>query len=164
MILVLLFLLASKASPMEAGVLPATIGEAQDPLEGTWSARRSTGVTFGGRWTAAADPKSGAVTGTWTLNDPSGRTVSRGGWSAAKSAKGWSGAWRAVVSGAKQEYSGTWNAAVDLSGDAPFVDLFQSALKAVVSGSWRAGAQSGAWSIRASNKRTATAASKLDQD
>lgn len=117
--------------------------------EGSWSARSSTGVTLKGTWTAVADPKTGAVTGAWTLDDANGRAVTRGGWSAAKSPDGWTGAWRAVVTGSKGEYAGTWSASVDLAANAPFADLFELALKSVVSGEWRAGRQSGAWSIRA---------------
>jgi hypothetical protein len=54
------------------------------------------------------------------------------------------------VSGSKTEYSGTWSTRVDLTPDAQFADLFALAVKAVVSGDWRAGRQSGAWSIRVS--------------
>jgi hypothetical protein len=73
----------------------------------------------------------------------------RGGWSAIKSANGWSGAWRANVVGSRAEYSGTWNATLDLKPNAPFADLFAMAAQKVVSGSWRAGGNSGSWSIRA---------------
>ena len=81
--------------------------------------------------------------------DANGRPVTNGGWSAAKSRTGWTGAWRAAVSGSKGEYSGTWSAGVDLKADARFADLFKTAVQTVVSGNWRAGGQSGAWSIRA---------------
>jgi hypothetical protein len=81
--------------------------------------------------------------------DASGTPVTSGGWSAAKSPTGWTGAWRAAVSGSKAEYSGTWSADVDLKADAGFADLFKMAVQTVVSGTWRAGGQSGAWSIRA---------------
>jgi hypothetical protein len=102
-----------------------------------------------GTWTALPDTTSGAVTGTWTLLDAEGRTVTRGGWSAAKSPAGWSGAWRAVIHGTESEYSGTWSAGGDLKADARFADLFEKAVQSVVSGKWRAGRQSGAWAIRA---------------
>ena len=115
----------------------------------TWSATSSTGRTLMGTWTAVADQTSGAVSGTWTLADGQGRTVTRGVWSAAKSPSGWTGAWRAAISGSKAEYSGTWSAGVQLKTDARLVDLFEQALQTVVSGNWRAGRQSGAWSIRA---------------
>ncbi|HJR60906.1 MAG TPA: hypothetical protein VJ813_15960 [Vicinamibacterales bacterium] len=71
-----------------------------------------------------------------------------GGWSAAKSRTEWTGAWRGAVSGSKTEYSGTWSAGVDLEPDAGFPNLFKMAVQTVVSGKWRAGRQSGAWSIR----------------
>ena len=41
-----------------------------------------------------------------------------------------------------------WSADVDLKPDAGFADLFKMAVQTVVSGSWRAGGQSGVWSIR----------------
>ena len=121
----------------------------QSARPNTWSATSSAGRTFTGAWTAVADKTSGAVSGTWTLVDARGRTVTRGGWSAAKSPTGWTGAWRAAIAGSKAEYSGTWSADVQLKADARFADLFEAALQAVASGSWRAGGQSGAWSIRA---------------
>ena len=81
--------------------------------------------------------------------DANGRPVTNGGWSAAKSRTGWTGAWRAAVSGSKAEYSGTWSANVNLKADASFAELFKMAVQTVVSGKWRTGGQSGAWSIRA---------------
>ena len=95
-------------------------------------------------------PTTGAVTGTWTLDDATGRTLARGAWSAAKARKGWNGAWRAAVAGSKGEYSGTWSAAVELKPDAQFADLFKLAVEKAVSGGWRAGRHSGKWTIRAS--------------
>lgn len=120
--------------------------------EGSWTARSRTGVILKGTWTAVVDAKTGAVTGTWTLDGAAGKTAMRGAWSAAKSAKEWTGRWRATVSGREGEYSGTWTANVDVKATAPFADLFELALKSVVSGNWRAGGQSGAWSIRAFEK------------
>ena len=114
----------------------------------SWSARTSDGRTFAGTWTFEVDKKTGAVTGTWTLSDAQGRAVAGGGWSAAKSPKGWTGAWRAVATGSTVEYSGTWSAAVELKPDAGFADLFTLAVKEVVGGTWRAAGRSGAWSIR----------------
>jgi hypothetical protein len=119
--------------------------------QNTWAARSSSGVTLGGTWTAVTDPKSDTVTGAWTLDEPNGRTVARGAWSAAKSETGWMGSWRAAVSGRQGEYSGTWSTRVDLKPDARFADLFAKAVEAAVSGNWRAARQSGTWSIRASS-------------
>jgi len=115
----------------------------------TWNAITSTGRSFMGTWTGVADQASGAVSGTWTLADAQGRTVTRGLWSATKSPSGWTGAWRASISGGRAEYSGTWSAGVQLKTDEQLVDLFEQALQAAVSGNWRAGGQSGRWSIRA---------------
>lgn len=149
-VLSLLFFVATDDSAVQSAAPQSTPSSAQKAREGTWGATSRTGITLQGTWTAVADPKTGAVTGTWTLEDGKRKTVLGGAWSAAKSPDGWTGAWRAVVSGRKGEYSGTWNASVDLKPDASFADLFERAVKSVVSGSWRAGRQSGAWSIRAS--------------
>jgi hypothetical protein len=121
----------------------------QSGREGSWTARSRAGRTLKGTWTAVADPKTGSVTGTWTLDDAAGKTAMRGAWSAAKSTKEWTGEWRAIVSGRTGEYAGTWNASVELKPTSPFADLFELAAKNVVSGNWRAGGQAGAWSIRA---------------
>jgi hypothetical protein len=146
----LLFLATIDVSGAQAVVRQGGSGNARGEQSGTWTATSSSGLTLGGTWTAVPDTTTGTVTGTWTLVDAQGRTVADGGWSAAKSPARWTGAWRAVVSRRDGEYSGTWTAGVDLKGDARFVDLFEKAAQTVVSGNWRAGRQSGAWSIRAS--------------
>jgi hypothetical protein len=149
LVLCLLFLVAVEGSGAQAGALQGTAGDGPRARPNTWSARSSKGLTLSGTWTAVADPTTGTVTGTWTRVDGKGRTVRRGGWSAAKSPAGWTGAWRAAASGSKAEYSGTWSAGVELKADARFADLFEMAVQTVVSGNWRAGRQSGTWSIRA---------------
>jgi hypothetical protein len=148
-VLGLLLLIAFENSGVRPAVLQANQRDGQSAHSGNWSAKSRTGLTLGGTWTATVDPKTGAVTGTWTLNDAGGKVLRGGAWSAAKSAKGWSGAWRSVVSGTKGEFSGTWTADIGLKPNAPFADLFAGAVKAAVSGSWEAGRHSGAWSIRA---------------
>jgi len=117
-------------------------------LKGTWSATTQSG-SLAGRWTAQADP-SGGVTGTWMLQDATGRVLMQGGWAASKSAQAWDGAWRATVSGRAGEYSGTWTSATSLSPQARLAEMLESALRAVVSGTWKSGPRSGSWSIRAS--------------
>lgn len=118
--------------------------------QGTWVARNENGLTFVGTWTAAPDSVSGAVTGTWTLVNAQGATVANGGWSASKSPDGWIGNWRAAnFGGSEHEFSGSWRSGVQLKTKARFADLFEKALQAVVSGSWRSGSHSGAWSIEA---------------
>jgi hypothetical protein len=114
---------------------------------GTWSARASSGLTLVGTWTAVVDTAAGTVTGSWTLADAQGRQAAGGGWSAAKTSARWRGAWRSVVAGSGGEYAGTWTAD-RLPANAPFADLFEQAVRAAVSGTWRAGGRSGAWSIR----------------
>jgi hypothetical protein len=148
--LCLLFLAAIDVADAQAVVRQDTAGNARSTRSGTWSATNGGGLTLMGTWTAVPDPTSGSVTGTWTLVDAQARMVANGGWSAAKSPTRWTGAWRAVIAGREGEYSGTWTAGVDLKADARLVDLFEKAAQTVVSGKWRAGRQSGAWSIRAS--------------
>jgi hypothetical protein len=148
LILCLLFLCPLDGSAGPAGAPPGRTGDGQSTLPNTWSVRSSTGRTLAGTWNVVVDPKTGTVTGSWTLDDAKGRPVAGGGWSAAKSSKGWTGAWRAVVAGSKTEYSGTWDADVELKPTAGFADLFKAAVETAVGGNWRAGRQSGAWSIR----------------
>ena len=117
-------------------------------LRGTWAAAAGNGVNLAGAWTAEPQ-QNGTVTGTWTLQDSNGRILLQGAWSASKAAKSWDGAWRAVVSGNAGERAGTWSAAVSLPLEAGFAAMLEAASKAAVSGTWKAGAYSGSWSIRA---------------
>jgi hypothetical protein len=117
-------------------------------LKGTWSATSQSG-NLAGSWTAQAD-QSGGVAGAWMLQDAAGNILMQGGWSASKSAQSWNGAWRATVSGRSGEYAGTWASTVSLSPQARLAEMLESALRAVVSGTWKAGPRSGSWSIRAS--------------
>jgi hypothetical protein len=115
---------------------------------GSWSATNGKS-TFMGTWTAVPDRANGTVTGTWTLAGAEGKTLAFGGWSAVKASDRWSGAWRANVTGQGGEYSGAWTSSVDGKPNARLADMFEKAAVAIVSGTWSAGAQSGAWSIRA---------------
>jgi len=144
-----LLLSAVHASSAQAVARSDSAGNARSNRSGTWAATTGGGLTLMGTWTAVADSTRGSVTGTWTLLGPQGGTVANGGWSAAKSATGWTGAWRAIIAGRDGEFSGTWASGVDLKADARFVDLFEKAVQSAVSGTWRAGSRSGAWSIRA---------------
>ena len=117
---------------------------------GTWSAT-GPGVNLSGSWTARLheDPNSGL--GTWTLFDAAGRTAAAGSWSARKSEQAWQGRWSALLPNERRPISGTWTARARIDGSARFAELLRSALTQVVSGTWgRSGAQTGAWSIRAS--------------
>jgi len=117
-------------------------------MRGSWSASSNAGSSLGGTWTAEVHQESGGVTGAWTLRDASGKILLSGGWSASKSPQAWNGAWRAAVAGRAGDYSGTWAAAPQLASEARLADMLESALRAVVSGTWKAGAYSGSWSIR----------------
>jgi len=149
LILCLLSLVASERSGAQSVALQDTAVKGQGNRFGTWSARSSGGRTLMGTWTAVPDSASGTVIGTWTLADERGNTLAYGGWSAAKERAEWTGAWRAVISGRDGEFTGTWSAAVDLKVNAQFDDLFEKAAQTIVSGDWRAGRRTGAWSIRA---------------
>ncbi len=120
---------------------------------GTWAATASNGLKLAGTWTATVDQKTGTVTGTWTLFDAQGRTAANGAWSAAKSPSGWSGNWRAAAAGRAGEYTGTWSADVKLKPAAGFAELFEQAVKDLVSGTWRSAGRNGAWSIRAADPK-----------
>ena len=128
--------------------LAKTFREVQPSI---WSAKNTTGRTFAGTWTGDADPATGNASGTWTLQDGAGKTVMSGIWSATKSPKGWSGTWRALIADRTGEYSGVWSANVGLRPNARLGDLFEAAIKEAVVGSWKAGLNSGSWSIRAAN-------------
>ena len=141
-LLCLLFFVAVDRSGAQA-VVP------QNTSPNLWSARNSNGQMFGGTWTAEPDAKTGTVTGTWTLVDAQGRTLANGGWSASKSPDGWVGLWRAAnFGGTEHEFSGSWRSTVELKATAGFAGLFEEAVRSLVSGSWRMGNHSGAWSIR----------------
>ena len=116
-------------------------------LKGTWSATAQAG-NLAGSWTARPD-QSGGVAGAWMLQDATGNILMQGGWSASKSAQSWNGAWRAMVSGRAGEYAGTWTSTISLSPQARLAEMLESALRAVVSGTWKSGPRSGSWSIRA---------------
>jgi hypothetical protein len=149
LLLCLLFCFALDRSGAQAVVPQDTSAKKPSNPPNLWSARSSNGQIFGGTWTAVPDAKTGTVTGTWTLVDAQGRTMANGGWSASKSPDGWVGFWRAAnFGGTEHEFTGSWRAAVDLKVTAGFAELFDSAVVNVVSGTWRMGNHSGAWSIQ----------------
>ncbi len=147
-VLCLSLLAAVETSAAQVVVRPDTVRLGWGTLSGAWSATNGS-TTFMGTWTALPDTTRGTVIGTWTLADPQGATVAFGGWSAAKSAAQWAGTWRANITGRAGEYTGTWTSSVDLRPAARFVDLFATAARTVVSGTWNTSGRSGAWSIRA---------------
>jgi|SRR5438034_7170472 len=135
-----------------AGVLAMVVGSAilasGADLRGTWSASSNSGQRLAGTWTAEAHQESGGAIGAWALYDAAGKILMQGGWSASKSLKAWNGAWRATT-GRSGEYSGTWTVQTPLTPEARLMDMLESALRAVVTGTWKAGANAGSWSIRA---------------
>lgn len=136
-----------KSSEVRAGDrLKKTFKEVQPSI---WSAKTTAGRTFAGTWTGDADPSTGNASGSWELHDGSGKTVLSGSWSATKSRKGWNGTWHAIVADRTRDYSGAWSADLSLPPNAGLADLFEAAIKQAVGGSWKAGPNSGSWSIRA---------------
>ena len=135
------------------GVLAIVVGSATlasgAEVRGTWSASSNSGQRLAGAWTAEAHPESGGATGTWALYDATGKILMQGAWSASKALKAWNGAWRASIAGRTGEYSGTWTAQTPLTPEARLAHMLESALRAVVTGTWKAGSNSGSWSIRA---------------
>jgi hypothetical protein len=115
----------------------------------TWSATAATGRAFGGTWTVDAGASVEKASGSWTLSDEKGGTAMSGTWSASKTSKTWNGNWRARVESRSGEYSGTWSARVELKPGGRLSELFEAAIRGVVTGGWNAGAQSGSWSIQA---------------
>jgi hypothetical protein len=148
LVVTVLLLAAVHVSDAQPGARQDTAANVQSNRSGNWSARTASGFTLNGTWTAVPDSTTGTVIGTWTLVDAQGGTVAGGAWSASKSKTRWSGAWRAVISGRAGEYLGAWTANVDLEPEGGFADLFEKAVETAVSGTWRTGGQSGAWSIR----------------
>lgn len=134
------------AAPVLASLAACAVLASGAELQGTWSATSPRGYLVG-TWTVE-DHQSSGVTGTWTLQDTSGKVLLQGGWSASKSPQAWNGAWRSTFSGGSSEFSGTWTSSISASPQADLIEMFKFALRAVVSGTWRAG-PSGTWSIRA---------------
>lgn len=151
-VLYLLLIAAAHAVGAQGVVRLDSAAIARDARHGTWSANGGGNLTLMGTWTAVPDTSHNTVTGTWTLMDTQGKTAAFGGWSAVKSNDAWTGAWRANVTGRTGEYSGTWTSSIELKPNAKFVDLFEKAIQNIMSGTWSAGAQLGAWSIRAAAK------------
>jgi len=151
LVLCVLFLVGVEGSGAHAAMRQSAASAGQRARPNTWSARSSTGLILNGTFTAVVDAKTGTVSGTWILLDAQGNTMARGGWSAAKSPAGWSGAWRAATDGSNVAYSGTWTSSVDLKASEGFAALFEKAVQTAVSGNWRVGGRSGAWSVRAFN-------------
>ena len=141
--------------------LPAVGVRAQSTYSGNWSANYTSGGLLRGTWTAVPDTSGTIVRGTWTLLSANGGKLAEGGWSAAKAATAWNGAWRAKVAVANTEYTGTWTSTADLK-DQRFSSLFEKAIEAAVSGTWRYQGKSGAWSSRAAPKTTPPASPPAD--
>ena len=134
---------------------------AQTRQSGNWGANSSDGRVVRGTWTAVPDSTGATVIGTYTITDSAGAKLAEGLWSAAKATTGWSGAWRANIAGKPGEFTGTWTSSTDLK-DGRFNDLFEKAIQAVVSGTWRMGEKTGAWSIRAAARATPPASPPMD--
>jgi len=135
----------------------ATVTVAQSPstaIRGSWSATAGPSQVFQDTWTA--EPGSGdpdAAQGTWTLMNRSNQIVAQGTWSAVKTARVWSGSWRARVltkSGATSRLlSGNWRTQIGDADVRTLQELLHKTLSDVVNGTWGSGRLAGAWSLRA---------------
>jgi hypothetical protein len=125
------------------------LGAADQPtLQGTWAASAGSGAMLAGTWSAAPGTTPDTVAGSWSLRDPNGAESAAGTWAAAKEGKVWKGTWQARRPSG-QIYDGTWRAQAELPLTSQLSDLFGEAIAKAVSGSWRMGNYSGAWTIRA---------------
>ena len=120
----------------------------QSQWHGTWAATVGSGGAFAGTWTAAPGEAPDTVAGTWSLLNQNGAELATGTWAAGKEGKVWKGTWQARRPSG-QIYDGTWRAQVELPVTSHLSDLFEAAIAKAVSGSWRMGNYSGAWTIRA---------------
>jgi hypothetical protein len=114
----------------------------------TWSAQASGGSLYQGTWSVESNVSAKSAAGAWTLQDPGGKTVLVGTWSAEKFSTGWNGAWRASSKGSKLEYGGSWSAVLQHASELPLSDLFKAAALSAVRGVWTGGYRSGTWAIR----------------
>lgn len=151
-VLPILLFTAVASSTAQATGRPDTLVLGQGTLSGSWSAINGS-RTYMGTWTAIPDTARDGAIGTWTLVDEHGATVAFGGWSAAKSATRWAGGWHANITGQAGAYSGTWTSSVGLNVTARFTELFATAAQSIVRGTWSSGDRSGAWAIRAAERR-----------
>jgi len=103
---------------------------------------------FAGTWDASPGEASNTVAGTWSLQDQNGTRLATGTWAAGRDGKFWRGTWQARRASG-QIYDGTWQAPAELPVTSHLPDMFEAAIAKAVSGSWRMGNYSGAWTIRA---------------
>jgi len=124
------------------------LGADQTNWQGNWAASVGSGAMLAGTWSAAPGQAPDTVAGSWSLRDQSGTELATGTWAAGKEGRVWKGTWQARRPSG-QIYDGDWRAQVELPVTSHFSDLFEAAIAKAVSGSWRMGGYSGAWTIRA---------------
>jgi hypothetical protein len=128
-------------------------GAADQPKwQGTWAATAGNGAAFAGTWNAAPGEAPETIAGSWSLRDQNGAELAMGTWAAGKDGKVWKGTWQARRPSG-QIYDGSWRAQVELPVTSHLPDLIEAAIAKAVSGSWRMGNYSGAWTIRASAQK-----------
>ena len=113
----------------------------------TWSVRTNDGQNFEGTWAAEPGEVSNQAAGTWSLQDATGKTLSRGRWLLEKFSTGWNGTWSATVEGRKVELSGTWTADFPQESYTQFSEFFAAAARQVIRGIWNSKSASGSWSL-----------------
>ena len=115
-------------------------------VQGRWAATDGR-RTFTGTWRAVPQPERDTCGGTWTLKDGSGKTVAAGAWSVRKSPREWRGTWLAQLPDGRT-LSGNWTAQPKLAPSGEFLTMLESAVKDMLTGTWRYGEHSGSWSVR----------------
>ena len=135
--------------------MTVTLAQSAAPaIRGSWSASAGLNQVFQGTWTAeSASSDPDAAQGSWTLLNRSNQILAQGTWSAAKTARVWSGSWQARVltkSGATSRLlSGNWRTQIGDTDVRTLQELLHKASSDVVNGTWRSGRLAGAWSLRA---------------
>jgi hypothetical protein len=124
------------------------------PLRGSWTATAGPNQVFHGTWSARpVEGSPNSASGSWSLVNGSNQIVVSGTWSATKTARLWSGTWRARTVAARgipgREFSGTWRTEIKTSDARTLGELLQQTMQHEVSGAWQSGGMSGTWSLSA---------------
>jgi hypothetical protein len=99
------------------------------------------------------------ASGSWALLKEDNQTIVEGTWSAAKSSRGWEGAWSARIGAGKlqsgqvtfgERLSGTWQAGSGDIDGRTFADLLRQSVASMITGTWRSRSLSGSWSLKGS--------------
>lgn len=114
---------------------------------GTWTATVGQDRVLRGRWIGQMVPgEPDSAHGSWILVNKSGKTVTKGTWSARKVGREWRGTWSATDQ-AQRPAKGTWTAEIKINPQSPLDSMLELSVKEEVSGTWMSGRLSGFWWI-----------------